>query len=209
MKFKGIVIITCLFLAVSVYGQTQNIGKIPDPDPEGKLKDAPIAAPQKVTPTAVVATVDLRQAIVTTAEGQQASKDLQVQFGAVINELQELNKKVNDLKTKISALKDGDASKAELTNELNHLTQNLDNKNKHVEEDIKAAQTDVVIKIGKGLVEVIDIYAAKNGYTAVLDSSSQSSQLLFASPSIDITKDIVKLYDQSHPAQTAPAASKK
>ena len=187
--YKSIALAVAFLVAVSVYGQTQNIGKIPE-------------LPSKV------ATVDLRTAIVSTAEGQQASKELQTQFSAVINELQELNKKVNDTKARLADPKTVDADKAGLNRDLQHLTTTLDNKNKHVEEDIKAAQTDVVIKIGKGLVEVIDIYAAKNGYTAVLDSSSQSSQLLFASPSIDITKDIVALYDQSHPVNP-PAASKK
>jgi Skp family chaperone for outer membrane proteins len=197
---KAFVLIVASFLAVSVYGQTQNIGKIP---PEAT---ADIKAPQKVFLTAIVATVDLRQAIVSTAEGQQASKDLQVQFAAVINELQELNKKVNDTKARLADPKTAEADKAGLNQDLAHLTQTLDNKNKHVEEDIKAAQTDVVVKIGKGLVEIIDSYAKTNGYIAVLDSSAQTSQLLFVSPSIDITKEVVRLYDQAHPVKTPAAA---
>ena len=188
MKFKAIALAVFSFLAVSVYGQTQNIGKVPEP-------------------VVKVATVDLRQAIVGTAEGQQASKDLQVQFAAVINELQELNKKVNDTKARLADPKTVEADKAGLNQNLTHLSQTLDNKNKHVEEDIKAAQTDVVVKIGKGLVEIIDDYAKTNGYTAVLDSSSQTSQLLFVSPSIDITKEVIKLYDQAHPVKVTPVAA--
>ena len=188
MKYKAIVLAVFSFLAVSVYGQTQNIGKVPDQ-------------------AFKVATVDFRTAIVTTADGQQASKDLQDKFAAVIAELQDLNKKVNDTKTKVEALKKSDPSKDQLEKDLAKLTQNLNEKNMHVEADIKAAQTEVVVKIGKGLVEVIDKYAQDNGYTAVLDSSAQSSQLLFASPSLDITKDIVKLYDQAHPAKVTPVAA--
>jgi Skp family chaperone for outer membrane proteins len=195
---KAYVLIVASFLAVSVYGQgVQNIGKVPADTSSASV------------PVFRVATVDLRQAIVSTAEGQQASKDLQAQFSAVITELQDLNKKVNDLKTKIADAKTTDKEKAGLTADLKHLTETLDNKNKHVEEEIKAAQTDVVVKIGKGLVEVIDAYAKSNGYTAILDSSSQSSQLLFASPSIDITKEVVTLYDQSHPAKVTPAPAAK
>jgi outer membrane protein len=58
------------------------------------------------------------------------------------------------------------------------------------------------------MMDVLDRYARENGYTAVLDSSAQNSPILYASSNVDITQDIIRLYDQAYPvkAGAAPAA---
>jgi outer membrane protein len=56
---------------------------------------------------------------------------------------------------------------------------------------------------------VVDRYAGEHGFALILDVSSPQTPVLFASNSIDITRDIVSLYDQSQgaaPATAAPAA---
>ena len=60
--------------------------------------------------------------------------------------------------------------------------------------------------------DIIKDYAAKNGYAVVMDVSSQQSAVLWASPSVNITEAIVKLYDQANPVKGGsappPAAAK-
>jgi len=41
------------------------------------------------------------------------------------------------------------------------------------------------------MVDVLDRYARENGYAVVLDSSAQSTPILYASTQIDVTQDIV------------------
>jgi outer membrane protein len=55
---------------------------------------------------------------------------------------------------------------------------------------------------------VLEKYATANGYALVLDVSNQQTPVLWASQTIDITTDIVKLYDQANPGTAAPAAAK-
>src|SRR5260370_39546201 len=50
-----------------------------------------------------IGTINIRQAIVTTAEGKQASAELQSQFAAQQNELEALNKQINDLRQQLAA----------------------------------------------------------------------------------------------------------
>jgi hypothetical protein len=56
---------------------------------------------------------------------------------------------------------------------------------------------------------VLDRYARENGYVAVFDSSAQNSPILYASNNIDLTQEVIKLYDQAYPVKaggtTAPA----
>jgi outer membrane protein len=153
--------------------------------------------------------INVRQAIVTTAEGKQASAELQQQFASRQNELEGLNKQINDLRQQLAANQTtwSDEQKAKATQQGQRLTQQLDRKNNELQEDVNAAQGDVVDRIGRKMMDVLDRYARENGIVAVFDSSAQNSPILFASTNIDITQDIIKLYDQAYPmkASTTPA----
>src|SRR5580704_15317999 len=50
-----------------------------------------------------IGVINVRQAIVTTAEGKQASAELQTQFAPRQNELEALNKQVNDVRQQLAA----------------------------------------------------------------------------------------------------------
>jgi hypothetical protein len=41
----------------------------------------------------------------------------------------------------------------------------------------------------------------------VLDSSAQNTPVLFVSPNVDITQEIVKLYDNAYPAKAGAATT--
>jgi outer membrane protein len=157
-----------------------------------------------------IGVINVRQAIVTTAEGKQASNELQTQFAPRQNELEGMNKQINDLRNRLNAGANtlSDEEKVRLTQQGQRLTQQLDRKNNELNEDVQAAQADVVDRIGRKMMDVLDRYARENGLVAVFDSSAQNSPILFASTNIDITQEIIKLYDQAYPVRggtTAPA----
>jgi hypothetical protein len=55
------------------------------------------------------------------------------------------------------------------------------------------------------MVDVLDRYSRENGFILMLDSSAQNTPILFASTNVDVTQDIVRLYDQAYPVKNAPA----
>lgn len=159
-----------------------------------------------------IGVINVRQAIVTTAEGKQASAELQSQFAARQNELESMNKQITDLRNRLSAGANtlSDEEKVRLTQQGQRLTQQLDRKNNELQEDVNAAQADVVDRIGRKMMDVLDRYSRENGLVAVFDSSAQNSPILFASTNIDITQEIIKLYDQAYPIKnSAPAPAAK
>ena len=158
--------------------------------------------------TGKIAVINVRQAIVTTGEGKQASVDLQTQFTPRQNELESLNKQINDLRNRLNAgaATLSDDEKGRLTLQGQRLTQQLDRKQNELNEDVQAAQAEVVDRIGRKMMDVLDRYSRENGFVAVLDSSAQNSPILFASTNIDITQEIIKLYDQSYPVKSASSA---
>jgi len=159
---------------------------------------------------AKVAVINIRLAIGSTAEGKQATAELQSQFAPRQNELENLNKQINDLRQQLAANQTtwSDEQKAKAQTQGQRMTAKLDRMNNELNEDAQAAQSDVVDRIGRKMMDVLDRYARENGYGVVVDTSAQGSPVLYASPSIDITQDIIKLYDQAYPLKAAatPAA---
>jgi outer membrane protein len=166
------------------------------------------------TASSKVGVISIRQAIVTTAEGKLASAELQSQFASRQTEIENVNKQISELQQRLQAgaNKLSQEEEARLRQQGQRLAQRLDRMNTEYQEDVNAAQADVIDRIGRKMVEVLDRYARENGYSVVLDSSAQSTPILYASSQIDVTQDIVRLYDQQYPvkagAQPKPAAPK-
>jgi outer membrane protein len=165
-------------------------------------------------PVKGVAIINLRGAIGSTAEGKQASAELQSQFAPRSSEIDAMTKQINDLQQKLQAGQ-GKLSQEEetrLTAEGQRLTQRLDRRRNDFQEDASAAQQDVLERIGRKMVDVLDRFARENGFSVVLDTSGQNSPILYASNQIDVTQDIIRLYDQQYPVKsgaTAPPAATK
>jgi outer membrane protein len=158
-----------------------------------------------------VGVISIRQAIVSTAEGKVASAELQSQFASRQNEIENLNKQISDVQQRLQAGagKLSPDEEARLRQQGQRLAQRLDRMNTEYQEDVNAAQADVIDRIGRKMVDVLDRYARENGYAVVLDSSAQSTPILYASTQIDVTQDIIRLYDQAYPVKGGTAAQPK
>jgi outer membrane protein len=89
------------------------------------------------------------------------------------------------------------------------LSRKLQRDNDDLNEELNAAQGEIVDGIGRKMLDVLDRYARENGYAVVLDTSAQGTPVVYGSTQIDITQEIVRLYDQAYPikAASAPAAA--
>jgi outer membrane protein len=157
-----------------------------------------------------IAVLNVRNAIVATAEGKQAQALLQSQFAPKQNELQATQKQIEDIQRRMSdgarTLSDDEKAKLQRQGEL--LSRRLQRDNDGLTEELNAAQGEIVDSIGRKMLDVLDRYARENGYVAVLDTSAQGSPVIYGSSQADITQDVVRLYDQAYPVKGgAPAAT--
>jgi outer membrane protein len=160
-----------------------------------------------------VGIINLRAAIGSTAEGKQASAELQSQFAPRSAEIDTMTKQINDLQQRLQSGqgKLSQEEEARLTAEGQRLTQRLDRRRNDFQEDASAAQQDVLERIGRKMVDVLDRYSRENGFSVVLDVSGQNSPILYASDQVNVTQEIIKLYDQAYPVKagsTTPATPK-
>jgi outer membrane protein len=73
--------------------------------------------------------------------------------------------------------------------------------------DLDEAQGKVMNELGGKMMAVMEKYATQNGYAVVLDVSNPQTPVLWAASAVDITNDIVKLYDQAYPGTAAAPAT--
>jgi outer membrane protein len=169
--------------------------------------DSAVSAPLKV------GVLNVQAAVASTADGKQAAAQLQSQFAPRQTELEQLSKDIDDLRTRLrtGASTLSDDEKARLAQQGDQKSRILQRKQQDLQDDVQEAQREVFDRVGRKMVDVLDRYAKENGYGVVIDSSSQSSTVVYAAPQVDITQDIIRLYDQAYPAKAAggtpPAAT--
>jgi outer membrane protein len=163
-----------------------------------------VAGPTKV------AIINIQAAIANTNEGQRDLDALQKKFEPKQMELKSLNDEVDGLKKKLAA-QEGKVN----DDEKNKQAQTIAAKEKTLQRDLEDAQNDyqsqsneIAQRIGTKLMQSLDSYAKQNGFAVVLDVSSQSSSVLWAATSVDITKPVIEAYNvvSGVPAQAAPKA---
>jgi len=174
------------------------------------------AAPAGAAPAAArVGVLNVQAAIASTAEGKQASAELQSQFAARQTELETLNKQIDDLRKRLQAGQNtlSQEEQARLTRQGESLAKQAQRKQEEYNEDVQAALGDVRERIGRKMLDVLDRYARENGYSAIFDTSSQAQVIIYASNQADVTQDIIRLFDQAYPVKASatpakPAAAK-
>jgi outer membrane protein len=163
---------------------------------------AAAAAPTKI------AVLNVRNAIVATAEGRQAQAQLQSQFASKQTDLQNMQKQIEDIQRRLNegarTLSDDEKGKMQRSGEL--LTRRLQRGNDDMNEELNAAQGEIVDTIGRKMLDVLDRYARESGFSVVLDTSAQGTPVVYGSSQVDITQEIVRLYDQAYPLKGGAAA---
>jgi outer membrane protein len=156
-----------------------------------------------------VGVINIQAAIASTAEGKQAAAELQSQFAPRSTELQNLQKQIEELRTRLQTGQStlSDEEKARLAREGDQLTRAFQRKQQEFQDDSNDAQQEVVNRIGRKIVDVLNKYSKENAYSVVLDTSSQTTPVLYAANQIDVTQDIIRLYDQSYPVKAAASAA--
>src|SRR6204780_707307 len=154
-----------------------------------------------------VGVISVQAAIQSTAEGKQAAAELQSQFAPRQTELDNLRKQIEDLQTGLRTTSNtlSDEEKARLAREGDQLTRTYQRKQQESEDDYREAEPEVVDRIGRKMIDVLDKYSKENGYSVILDTSAQNTPVIYAANTIEVTQEIIKLFDQNYPVKNAAA----
>ena len=188
---------------------------------DSALPSAPSAANTANTATAdpsavggvKIGTINIEQAIFASNEGQRDFEALSKKLEPKQAELKNQNDEVESLKKQLN-------QSDKLTEEArNNLVKQIEQKQKALEravqdarDDAQSQQNEIAQRILQKMAPVIVKYAGDKGFGAILDTSNPWPQgpVLWAAPSVDITKAVVDAYNiqSGVPAPARPAAAK-
>ncbi len=153
-----------------------------------------------------IGVIQIQSALVSTKEGQKAMADFQARVYEP--KKKELDRKANEIRELQDKLQRGGAAMAQSAKE--DLQRNIDAKTKVYNRDMQDAQDEadqeqrkMLDELGQKMMQVIDKYAVANAYAVIIDVSNPQTPVLYASNAVDITKDIIELYDKTAPSLPA------
>jgi Skp family chaperone for outer membrane proteins len=159
-----------------------------------------IAGAQGPPPTKV-GVIQVQAALTGTKDGQKAVADYQSRIAPKVKEMERKRSEIQELQDKLS--KGGNAMAQAAKDDL---ARTIDLKTKAYNRDMEDAQAEAQTEERKMLEElsgkmqvVIEKYAQANNFTVLLDVSNQNTNVIWISTAIDVTKDIIDLYDKMNP----------
>jgi outer membrane protein len=158
------------------------------------------------------AVIDMQGAILQTKDGQKASADLKVKFGPKEQEIakrgQDLVAKQADFQKTAATL--SDTARASAQRDIEITQKNLQRDTDDARADVQAEENRLLGGIMQKMQAVLQKYASEKQISMIVDLSSQPNNLLYADKSVNITNEIIALYDKASaaPVNAVPAAPK-
>jgi outer membrane protein len=158
-----------------------------------------------------VGVINFQSAIVSTKDGQKAASEIQTRFTPKKAELDRRQTEITQLQDQLNRGRNTLSQEAQqkLVRDIDQKTKSLNRDTDDAREELNQEEQKIMNELGSKIMAVLDKYAKDNGYTLILDDSSPQNPILYASNTIDITRDIIELYDKNAPSGTsaAPAAA--
>ena len=174
--------------------------------PAFALGMAMLAHAQAASTPTKIGIIHIQNAILATKDGQKAANDLQSKFGPTKSQIDKMQSEVAQVEDK---LKKGsqtlsDDARTQLMRERDQKATALKRATEDAQAEVEQEESKIMQELGQRLMQVLSKYATDNGFAIIIDVSSQQTPVLWAANGIDITKEIVDLYDKNAPA-AAPA----
>lgn len=154
------------------------------------------------TASAKIGVINIQSALIGTKDGQKAAQELETKRAP---KAKEFEKRQADIRQLQDSLNRGGNAMAETAK--NELMRTIDAKTKAFNRDLEDWQAEseqdqqkILQELGQKMMVVIDKYAKDNGFSLILDVSNPNTPVLYASTAIDVTKEIVEMYDKNAPS---------
>jgi outer membrane protein len=163
---------------------------------------------QAAAPTKV-GIINIQAAIIGTREGQAAAKALEEKSAPKKKQLEAQQGEINSLRDKLNKMSSvgSEEEKRKLMADIDQKTKSFNRAVEDAQSELDQEQNKVLNELGGRMLAVLDKYAKDNGYAIILDVSNQNTPVLFAANSIDVTQEVVALYDKNAPPAAAAPPS--
>lgn len=161
-----------------------------------------------------VGIINIQDAIIRTEEGQKTAKTLSEKYAPRQGDLEKKKRDLDDVQAQLSKGRNtmSEDARTNLIRQIDQKSKALTRDNEDATAEYQQEESKLINGIGQKMMSVIDKYAKDKGYAIILDISSQQSPVLYAVNSVNITDEIVALYDKGQggggaATSSAPAAA--
>jgi outer membrane protein len=176
-----------------------------------------IAAParllaQSSATSGKIGVISIQEAILSTAEGKKAMADLQKKYQPRQQEIQKLQQDIQAVSDQLQkqAATLGDEEQRRLNRDLEEKQKLLKRSTEDAQADFATDRDEMFRRIGQKMVNVIQDYAQKNGFSLII--GSDQIPIYYRATEVELTDQIVKLYDAANPVDIpttgGPAATR-
>jgi outer membrane protein len=169
---------------------------------------APSAPPAAVSGPAKIAVIAFQVAVAQTNEGQRNYTDLEKKYAPREEKAKALNDEIESLTKQFQAqgANLADAERASRMKAIEDKKKELDRLTEDLKTDSNSDVQQMYNTLASKVFDVMSAYAGQQGYTMVLDMSEQSTPVLYAAPSLDITKAVIEAYNAKSGVPPPPPA---
>ena len=165
---------------------------------------------------AKIGIIAFQPAVFGTNEGQRDSAQLRQKFDPKQAQLKALNDEIDSLTTALKSQGDklSDAERAARQRTIEEKQKTLQRNVEDAQNEAQAEMGTMYQTLAQKVYKVLQTYAQQNGYTMIVDISTEKSPILWASQATDVTQAVVQAYNAKSgvPAQpgagAAPAATR-
>jgi len=149
---------------------------------------------------AKLAVINGHAALVNTQQGKTAFDQLKARVEAKKKDFESRQSELGKLEEQFgkSASVMTEDKREQLANSINDRKKRLQRDVQDADEEAQREQKAVFQPLEGKLNTVINQFAADNGYAVVIDVSVEGNQVRYAAPTVDITRDVVALFDKSY-----------
>ena len=161
-----------------------------------------LALPALPEDPAKVGVINLQSAIVGTKDGQKAATGIQARFNPKKADLDKRQGDISQLQDQLNRGRNtlSEDARQKLVREIDQKTKSLNRDTEDARAELDQEEQKIMNELGSRIVAVIDKYAKDHGYVMILDVSSPQTPVMYASNTVDITREIIELYDKNAPA---------
>ena len=136
-----------------------------------------------------IAIINVLRAIAECAEGQKANDDFQKKYDVKRDELAKKQKELQDLQQQLTTQGGTmtDEARAALSRSIDQKTQPYSVLRRMLKKNLRIYEMKSSVESDTKMTPIVQQYAKEKNFTLLLDYSSQTGQLFYADPALDVT----------------------
>jgi outer membrane protein len=213
-KLARFLLATVFVFSVGALAQTASADPALPAAPSAAATTPDTTAPSAPGTGSKIGTINIEQAIFASNEGQRDFEALSKKLEPKQTELKNMNDEMESLQKQLSNQGDklNDDSRGALVKQIEEKKKKLERSVQDARDDAQSQQNEIAQRILQKMAPIIVKYAGDKGFGLIMDTSNPWPQgpVLWAGPSVDITKAIVDAYNVQSgvPAPTKPVTTK-